>query len=180
MTADRKPVKWAARWIARLEAASPLIRMGSLLLTGLSTALIVLNQYGYAQYARLFVAAGIGAGIVFVYFYTEGGVYNQQKRDMKEFGHNFAGPHNRIDDEMIARPVIAGLKGRPLTDKERSAIRQEADAAYADLRDGIDIDALEDEFERPSPPAPQARADGGRPDSTEPNSDLSGDQTNHT
>ena len=52
MTADRKPVQWGARWIARLEAASPLIRMGSLLLTGLSTALIVLNQYGYDESNR--------------------------------------------------------------------------------------------------------------------------------
>jgi len=142
MTADRAPVKWAARWMARLEAASPLIRMTSLVATGLSTVLIGLSQYGYESYARPVIAVGVIGGVLFVYLYAEGGVYNQQRRDKTEFGKNFAGPNHRIDDELIGRGVAAALYGRPLDGEEREAIKDELDAAYGDLRDGIDIEEV--------------------------------------
>lgn len=140
MTATRPWVKWGARWLARLQAASPLIRMGSLVLTGTSTALLALKQFGYGEMARPFLAVVAVSGLVFTYYYTEGGVYNQQQRDKREFGFNFAAPNHRIDDEMIGRAVAAGISGKELGESEREAVAAELDKAYTELRDGIQIE----------------------------------------
>lgn len=137
--AVRWPVRVAARWLARFEAASSIIQMGSLMVTGVSTFLMMLTDYGLQEYAPVIVAATAVAGIIFVKKNAEDGVHNQQKRDLREFGRNFASPNNRIDDEMNARAIIAGMKGRPLTDDEREAIAEEADVAYVDLHDGVEV-----------------------------------------
>lgn len=142
MTATRWWVRRAARWMARLEAAAPMIKMGSLVMTGLSTALITLNQYGYGHYALPFLLVGSVIGVTFVKYYSEGGVYNQQKRDVRDLGQNFAAPNQRIDDEMISRGIVSGQKGRQLSQEEREAVSNELDKAFVDLRDGIKIDQV--------------------------------------
>lgn len=143
MTATRAPVQWAARWLARLEAAAPMIKMGSLVMTGISTMLMVLKQYGYGQYAGLLLVIGVISGIAFVKVYSEGGVYNQQKRDIRDLGLNHAAPNQRIDDEINAKAITAGQKGRSLTAEERDAIENELDRAFSELRDGIDISQVD-------------------------------------
>lgn len=137
--AVRKPVRIAARWIARAEAVSPLIRMAMLVLTGMSTGLITLKQYGHGEFAWMLIVTIAVSSVVFTYFYAEEGIYNQQKRDRADLGQNYAGPTNRIDDEMIARGVVAASEGRTLTKEERNAVKEELDDAFYDLRDGIEL-----------------------------------------
>lgn len=139
-TAQRRPVRLAARWLARLEAVSPIIRMAMLTMTGLSTALVALSQYGLKQYAAPLIGATALAGVVFTYLYTEGGVWNQKNRDKKDLGDNFASPLMRIDDELIGSAVFAAVHGRPPDEDEQEAIAQAVDKSWRKHRDGVDLE----------------------------------------
>lgn len=140
MTADRWWVRWGARWLARAEAVGPMIRLAMLGMTGLSTALLTLQQYGHSRYAWPLVAVVLGGSLAFTWLYTEGGVYNQQNRDKADFGDNYAGPTMRLNAEHVCRGLLAAQKGRPLDDDEREAIKRELDATFDEFRDGIDIE----------------------------------------
>jgi hypothetical protein len=140
MTADRWWVRTAARWLARIDGVSGQLRLAMLGLTGLSTATLTLRQYGHGEYAwPLIAGVGLG-GLVFTYLYTEGGVWNQMARDRNDLSSNFAGPSMRMNNELLARGVLAAQKGRELTEEERSAIQAELDDAFETYRDGLDLD----------------------------------------
>lgn len=139
MTADRWWVRWGARWLARAHAVSPLVRMGMLVMTGLSTGLITLQQYGHGSFAWPLIGLVIGGTIVFTWLYTEGGVYNQQQRDHADFGTNFAGPTMRIDDELIGAAVFAAVHERPPTEEEQQAIAEAVDRPWKQYRNGISL-----------------------------------------
>lgn len=140
MTADRRFVKFIARWLARVDGVSGQLRLAMLGLTGLSTATLTLKQYGHGQYAWPLIGVTAAVALVYTYFYTEGGVWNQVSRDRQDLSSNFAGPTMRIDDELIARGVLAAQLGRPLREEEREAISEELDAAWEQYRDGIEVD----------------------------------------
>lgn len=140
MTATRWWVKLAARWLARVDGVSGMIRLAMLGLTGISTATLTLRQYGHGEYAWPLIAV-IGVGtLVFTYLYTEGGVWNQMARDRQDLSTNFAGPSMRMNDEMIARGILAAQEKRELSAEEREAIQRELDHAFEEFREGIDLE----------------------------------------
>lgn len=140
MTANRWWVRVAARWLARVDGVSSILRLAMLGLTGISTMSLMLREYGLGN--LVIPAIGIiGAGtVVFAYLYAEGGVWNQVRRDKSDLSKNYSTPFQRISNEMTARGLYAGEVGRELTDEEREAIKAEIGAAYCDLRDGVDVE----------------------------------------
>lgn len=141
MTANRWWVKLAARWLARVDGVSGMIRLAMLGLTGLSTATLTLRQYGHGEYAWPLIGVVSGGVLVFTYLYTEGGVWNQMARDRKDLSTNFAGPSMRMENELIARGILAAQENRELSEEERTAIKRELDEAFEEYRDGIELEA---------------------------------------
>ena len=140
MTANRWWVKLAARWLARVDGVSGMIRLAMLGLTGLSTATLTLRQYGHGEYAWPLIGVVSGGVLVFTYLYTEGGVWNQMARDRKDLSSNFAGPSMRMENELIARGILAAQENRALSEEERTAIKRELDEAFEEYRDGIELE----------------------------------------
>lgn len=139
MTAERWPVKVAARWLARVDGVSGQIRVFSLAVTAFSTFSLVLQNSGHGE---LVTPLGVALAVVlplYTYLYTEGGVWNQVSRDRQDMSSNYAGPTSRIDDELIARGIIAGQIGQELSDEQRQAIKDELDKTFDELRDGIEL-----------------------------------------
>ena len=60
-------------------------------------------------------------------------------RDRKNLSSNFAGPSMRMNDELIARGLLAAQEKRELSESERAAIKAELDEAFDEFRDGIDL-----------------------------------------
>ena len=140
MTAQRWWVRLAARWLARIDGVSGMIRLAMLGLTGLSTATLTLRQYGHGEYAWPLIAVILAGTLVYTYLYTEGGVWNQMARDRQDLSTNFAGPTMRMNNEMLARGLLAAEQGRTLDAEEREAIERELDEAFDEFRDGIALD----------------------------------------
>lgn len=144
MTANRWWVRTAARWLARIDGVSGQLRLAMLAMTGLSTASLSLQQYGFGHLAGpLIVATGAGM-LVYTYLYTEGGVWNQMRRDKSDLSRNYATPTQLISSELTGRAILAALHERELTDAEKQALRKELDETWAEHRDGIDISAVAD------------------------------------
>lgn len=141
MTANRWWVRLAARWLARVDGVSGMVQLAMLGLTGISTATLTLRQYGHGEYAWPLIAVVSVGTLVFTYLYTEGGVWNQVARDRQDLSTNFAGPSMRVNNELLARGVLAAQQGRALSASEREAIKQELDDAFGEYRDGIEIEA---------------------------------------
>lgn len=138
-TAQRWWVRMAARWLARVDGVSGQIRVFSLGVTAFSTFSLLLQNSGHG---KLVAPLGVVLAIlvpVYTYLYAEKGVWNQVNRDKMDMSTNYAGPTLRIDDELIARGIIAGLNGKELTDSERRAISNELDKAFDENRDGIEL-----------------------------------------
>lgn len=139
MTANRWWVRLAARWLARVDGVSGQLRLAMLALTGFSTATLTLRQYGHGQLALPLVGVLSAGMVVYTYLYAEGGVWNQMARDRVDLSTNFAGPTMRMDDELIARGILAAQKGRELESDEREAIKTELDVAFQEYRHGIEL-----------------------------------------
>ena len=137
MTAQRWWVRTAARWLARVDGVSGQLRLAMLGLTGISTATLTLRQYGHGEYAWPLIALVSAGTLLFTYLYTEGGVWNQMSRDRQDLSNNFAGPSMRINDELLARGLLAAEEKRELSDTERQAIKTELDAAFEEYREGL-------------------------------------------
>lgn len=136
-TAERWWVRLAARWLARIDGVSGQLRLAMLGMTGVSTGLVALKSYGLGRFAwPLIIGTGMVV-VIYTYLFTEGGVWNQMARDRVDLSTNYAGPTLRIDDEMIARGLVAGTKGETLNERERSAISNELDEAFYQYRDGL-------------------------------------------
>lgn len=140
MTANRWWVKAIARWLARVDGVKGQVQMVSLAVTAFSTFSIMLQGFGLGSYVPYVGIAGIIGGVVYTYYFTEGGVWNQLARDRQDMSNNFAGPNSKIQTEMMARALRAGEKGEPLSESEREAVKSELDGAFAELRDGIELD----------------------------------------
>jgi len=139
-TAERWWVRSAARWLARVDGVKGHIQVVSLGVTAFSTFSLVLQNSGHGEFVVPLGVVGLLGFPIYTYAYTEGGVWNQVGRDRVDLSTNFAGPTMRIDDEMTARTMLAGLYGRELTDEERRAIQEEADVTFDQYRDGIEIE----------------------------------------
>jgi len=139
MTANRWWVKTIARWLARIDGVKGQVQMFSLAITAFSTFSIMLQGFGLGSYVPYLGVSAVLIGAVYVYLYTEGGVWNQVARDRQDMSNNFAGPNAKIQTEMLARSLRASQKGEPLADEERDAVKTELDAAFGELRDGIEL-----------------------------------------
>jgi len=142
MTANRWWVRIGARWLARIDGVSGQLRLAMLGMTGVSTATVALQSYGLGEFALPLVGVTGVAGLAFAWLYTEGGVWNQMARDRRDMSSNFAAPQGRINAEMTACAIVAGIQGEPLDDAQREAIGEESEAIFAEYRDGVDIDDL--------------------------------------
>ena len=143
MTAERWWVRLAARWLARIDGVSGMVRLAMLGMTGLSTATLTLRQYGHGEYAWPLIGVTLGGTLVFTYLYTEGGVWNQMSRDRQDLSNNFANPSMRMNNELLARAVLAAQEQRELTDAEREAIKAELNAGFDEYRDGIELEQFD-------------------------------------
>lgn len=140
MTANRWWVKLAARWLARIDGVKGQVQMLSLAVTAFSTFSIMLQGFGLGAYIPYLAVGSVLVGIVYVYLYTEGGVWNQMVRDRQDMSNNFAGPNARIQAEMLAVALAAAQKGEELDESEREAVKTELETSFNDLRDGIEIE----------------------------------------
>jgi len=129
----------AARWLARIDGVSSQIRVASLSVTAFSTFSLVLQNSGHGELVVPLGVAGLIGVPLYTYLYAEHGVWNQVQRDKADMSTNYAGPTLRIDDEHIARGIIAGQKGKALTEEERQAIKDELDLTFEEYRDGVDL-----------------------------------------
>lgn len=132
MTATRWWVKLGARWYARFQTTEGLLRSISLGITAFSTFSLVLQNAGFGHlvpYVGVFAATG---WIVFTFYFSEGGVYNQAKRDLADLATNWAGPSMRMRAELSAVGIVAGLEGRDIS--------EEIEERWKDLRKGVEID----------------------------------------
>lgn len=130
---------WIARWLVRFEASQQIFRIAFLGITAVSTLTTALELIGHGNLAPYVLAVGVIGAPLFAYSYVESGVWNRKNREKMDAGTNFAGPTMRIDDEMIARSILAGEKGRELTHRERKAIKTEADSVFREYRNGVHL-----------------------------------------
>jgi len=140
MTANRWWVKAAARWLARIDGVKGQVQMFSLAVTAFSTFGVLLQGFGLGRYVPYLGVAGVAGLLVYTYYFTEGGVWNQMSRDRQDMSNNFASPNARVIAEMQTRGWGAVQKGRELTDEERAAIQDELDASFGELRDGVSVE----------------------------------------
>jgi hypothetical protein len=124
----------------RVEASGQILRMAFLGITAASTGVTALYQAGLEAYVPALLAVGGLIALLFAWAYVEFGAFARKNRERAERGQNFAKPQQRIDDEMIARGILAAQKERPLSEAERAAIADELDHAYREHRDGVHLD----------------------------------------
>lgn len=141
MTATRWWVRVAARWLARIDGVKGQVQMFSLAVTAFSTFSLMLQGFGLGHIVPYLGGTSVVLGICYVYLYTEGGVWNQVQRDRQDLSNNFAGPNSKIQAELNARALAAARSGRPLTEEERDAVREEAFETFAEYRDGTALTA---------------------------------------
>lgn len=140
MTAQRWWVRLGARWLARVGGVSEHLRLGMLVLTGVSTATLTLQQYGHGRLAWPLIAV-LGAGmVIYTYLYTEGGVWNQVARDRQDLSTNYAAPTMLMDDVTIGVAAFVALQGRKPTTEERAMIEAAVREQWEEYRDGIDLE----------------------------------------
>jgi len=140
VTANRWWVQAAARWLARIDGVKGQIQMFSLAVTAFST---FLQGFGLGGYVPYLAVVSVLSGVVYVYLYTEGGVWNQVQRDKADLSSNFAGPNMAMTAELYARAIAASERGEPLSESERQAVKTEVRATWPELRDGVDIEDLD-------------------------------------
>jgi len=147
MTAERWWVRLAARWLARVDGVSGQLRLAMLGLTGVSTASLTLRQYGYGEFALPFIGVLGAATLVYTYYYTEGGVWNQVSRDRRDMSDNFSGPtmliDNRIRAIQLAHLAHAMQNGSEQSFEELAEEMQDVtEEEWAELRNGIQLEEV--------------------------------------
>lgn len=144
MTAQRWWVRLFARWKAKIGAVQADINLGFSAVQTVTIASGVMAYFDWPNWVIGVLMVGmLVAALLYAHLYSEGGVWNHTQRYVQDKSSNYSRPIMRIDDEMIARTVLAGLKGRELTDEEREAIKTEADETFIEFRDGLDLSEFE-------------------------------------
>lgn len=143
MTATRWWVRKAARWLARVDGVQNHLRLAFLAMTGVSTATLTLQQYGYGQLAWPLIGTAALGVISYAYFFTEGGVWNQQARDKKDLSTNFSGPSMLMDNICVGIAMFVAEEGRRPTAEEREMIVSSVREQWEEFRDGVEIESNE-------------------------------------
>jgi len=139
MTANRKWVKFIARWLARVDGVTGQIRLAMLSLTGISTMSLSLREFGYSHLVWPIVSIMAIGLAVYTYLYTEGGVWNQVSRDKSDLSNNYAAPSMAIDDMVIGVAVFVAINGRPPTPEEKQLIVDSVTDMWRDQREGLEL-----------------------------------------
>jgi hypothetical protein len=139
MTANRWWVKLTARWLARVDGVKGQVQMVSLAVTAFSTFSIMLQGFGLGRFVPYIGIVAIVGGVIYVYLFTEGGVWNQVSRDRADMSTNFAGPTMAMDDTLIGISTFVALNGRKPTEEERKEIEEAVKEQWDDYRDGVDL-----------------------------------------
>jgi len=140
MTANRWWVRLIARWLARIDGVKGQIQMFSLAVTAFSTFSIMLQGFGLGHIVPYLGGVAVLVGTLYVYLYTEGGVWNQVARDRQDLSTNFSGPTMAMDDTLIGISAFVAVNGRKPTKKEREMIEDAVKEQWDEYRDGIEID----------------------------------------
>lgn len=139
MTAQRWWVKLGARWYARFQTTEGLLRSLSLGVTAFSTFSLVLQNAGYGHLVPYFGVCAFVGWTAFTFYFSEGGVYNQAKRDLADLATNWAGPSMRMRAELSAVGIVAGLKESGLDTMTEQKIQTAIKERWSELREGVDI-----------------------------------------
>jgi hypothetical protein len=145
MTAVRWWVKWYARQLAKIDSVQGQLGLFFQGMTGVSVASGVLKFFGAPMWAIggfVLLLAVLLAG--YVHLYSVGGVWNQKQLDKRWLSNNWLGPNAVIVQNVGAKGIVAGIKGRELTDEERDAVEGEILRASSELLEGIDIEDVRD------------------------------------
>jgi len=137
MTANRWWVRAAARWLARFDGVKGQVSMFSLAVTAFSTFSIMLQNAGYGGAVPYLGASAAVVGVVYTYYFNEGGVRNQVRRDGQDLSTDFSGPTMKMDDTLIGVAVFAAINGREPTEDEIETIERAVDKPWRDYRDGV-------------------------------------------
>lgn len=143
MTAQRWWVRLAARWLARVGGVQQHLRLALLALTGISTGVVALRDYGHGEWAWPLIAVVAGGTVVYTYAYTEGGVWNQVSRDRMDMSKNYADPRIAIDDTAIGAAVFVAVNGHAPDEEELAEIQEGVHRAVRANRDGVDLEELD-------------------------------------
>jgi len=128
-----------ARWLARLDTVKGQIQSFSLMLQG----------FGLGYLVPYIGIIGTLLGMVYTYYWSEGGVYNQKQRDFMDLGNNYAEPQNlighRIGGQQLAYLgyVLQNGKVESFEEIERE-MEELTEAEWAALRNGIDVEGVEE------------------------------------
>lgn len=140
MTADRWWVRLGARWFARFRTVDDILKSGSLAVTAFSTFSLVLQNAGLDHLVPYVGAFAAGGFVVFTYYFSEGGVYNQAQRDLADLASNFAGPNTYIVAVVQGATIAAAIKGERLDEEELESLVEEASRQFDRHRDGIELE----------------------------------------
>lgn len=140
MTADRAWVRFGARWIARIDSVKSHLNLAFTAMTGVGIASSALKYFGLTALVPWFIGATAAGILVYAYYYSEGGVWNQVSRDRQDMSNNFSTPRDVIDDTLIATGMFAAQEGRPPDDEEADAIYTAVRGQWEEFRDGINLD----------------------------------------
>jgi hypothetical protein len=140
MTAQRWWVRLFARWKAKVGAVQADINLMFSAVQTVTIASGVMAYFDVPTWAIGILMGGMLVGaMLYAHLYAEGGVWNHTQRYTQERSSNYSRPIMRIDDEMIARTIIAGQQGHPCTEEQIEAIQAEGDATYVEYLDGLDL-----------------------------------------
>lgn len=137
MTATRWWVKMAARWLARVDGVKGQVQMFSLAVTAFSTFSIMLQGFGMGSVVPYLGVAMVVVGVVYTYYFTEGGVWNQMARDRQDLSTNYAGPTMAMDDVTIGVATFVAMQGRKPTPEEREMIQDAVREQWDEYRSGL-------------------------------------------
>lgn len=140
MTAERWWVRFGARWAARIDSVRGYIGLMFQGMTGVSIASGALKYYGFAWLAPFLIIAVAALILVFAYYYSEGGVWNQVSRDRSDMSDNFAIPRDMIGTSLTSIGIYAALRGEHPDDEEVELITEAIRDQWEELRDGVDIE----------------------------------------
>lgn len=140
MTVQSSLPKFFARWIARIDGVSKFIQLGMLGLTGISTATLSLRAYGHGQYAWIVISVSIIGSLVFAFYYTEGGVWNQVNRNKADLSANYSVPTMYVNQMLQIPALYSVLYNREPTKQELERAQEIVLDQWKEYRNGIDID----------------------------------------
>lgn len=141
MTAVRWWVRGYARWIARVQAVQGQLNLFFTAMSGTSLASGALKYLGAPTWVIGLFVLLLGVLVVgYTYAYSEGGVWNQQRRDSNDMSANHVAPQVLMDDVLTGISTFAAVHGRMPNEEEREVIESAVADQWGEYRNGINIE----------------------------------------